>query len=372
MEAPSKRKYNSKMEELRGKITQREKRIQAITSSTNFACQDIAKRLNRLEPPLAVRMANSLIDKKIPQIGSIASSQKIMTSKDFSFLATKTSLSGILGNSLLTQCRSISDLGRAMQMTSRRVTLMSSLMTASNKVMLGDAFRKNQWMGLSKNVLDMRISYSSVLTTSISQSYEKYMRDVIGKASREMLVSEYTFGKLINTPDIDDFDDDVIEIQSSSNELSVMLQKVAPDLVILHKGAHEAFQHKRTDYARHVLTSIREFWNIFLRDKAPEKEVRLWATTIGISLKKKGYIDGEKITRRGKFAYLYRHIENTSLADFVADDANVIKKMFDICNRLHSARIAISDTELEMLLMRSDSMLQNVLTVITKGQQYDD
>src|SRR5690606_25022575 len=97
-------------------------------------------------------------------------------------------------------------------------------------------------------------------------------------ATREVFITGYALDA-IRVPEEPEDEDDasvvqlIAEVEQETSGCIGLLQAVDPALARPYIGAHDALRGRNADRARHILSSLREFWNHLLRRLAPDEHV---------------------------------------------------------------------------------------------------
>lgn len=179
-------------------------------------------------------------------------------------------------------------------------------------------------------------------------------------AGREVVLAQYTAKRIAERGEETNSEvyEYVIEIvETEVDEVHDVLARVHPDLAAMYRGARQAFDDRQDDYPRHVLTSVRELWNNLLRILCPENELLNWIDG------RKQLLHDDKPTRAARMQYVCRAFESSPLASFLKADAKVYVEFHGVLSRLHNLEPGLSDSELELLLLRSEQFLEYVLRI---------
>ncbi|MDO8473039.1 MAG: hypothetical protein Q7T05_04395 [Dehalococcoidia bacterium] len=148
------------------------------------------------------------------------------------------------------------------------------------------------------------------------------------------------------------------EVRQETSGCIGLLQSIDPVLARLYVGAHDALHSGNAERARHVLSSLRELWNHFLRRLAPDEHVLAWVPRNDKDLLHEG-----RPTRRARVMYICRSLNHEPLTDFVVQDTRALVKLVDVFNRVHELEPGLTDEQLRVLLLRTDSWLTYILQV---------
>jgi hypothetical protein len=182
-------------------------------------------------------------------------------------------------------------------------------------------------------------------------------------ATRELFVTGYAFDA-IALPDRPSTESEVCGVQLATvmeQETSVcieLLQSIDPALARAYKGAHDALRSSSSDRERHVLSSLREFWNHLLRRLAPDKQVLSWMPEDDKELLHEG-----RPTRKARLLYICRSLSHKPLTEFVIQDTRALVELVNLCNRVHQLEPGLSDEQLHALVLRTDSWIVYLLQV---------
>lgn len=182
-------------------------------------------------------------------------------------------------------------------------------------------------------------------------------------AAREVLVTAHVL-KTYDAADDETQEGDAIDVEfvevvkNETSSCVALLNNVHPDLALPYLGAREAFQGNNPDKARHVMTSLRELWGNLLRYLAPDNLVVKWATD-----KDSRLLNDGKPTRNARVLYVCREVASDPLIEFVSFDAKAFVKMFEFFNSLHKLKHNLTDKDLRLLLLRTDSWIVYLLQI---------
>jgi hypothetical protein len=161
------------------------------------------------------------------------------------------------------------------------------------------------------------------------------------------------------TQELEPIDVEVVQVvETETSNCISLLRNVHPDLVIPYLGAREAFKGDNPDKVRHIVTSLRELWGNLLRFLAPDELVVKWAMNRDSRLLNEG-----KPTRNARVLYVCREIASDPLIQFVSFDAKAFVKMFEFFNSLHKLKHNLTDKDLRLLLLRTDSWIMYFLQI---------
>lgn len=246
--------------------------------------------------------------------------------------------------------------------TLERLTVSERLFVGLDFDRWREAFRFQE--GLVRQ-LDLRTSQFAAAFNSLAQSIPSHAEltvlpsFVMPSASREVLTSGRALVEIspVRAVDEDETDDELlIEVREEASGCISMLAQIDPALAKAYRGAKEAFESGNIDRARHVLASLRELWGHLLRRLAPDEAVLEWTGKENAQLVHDG-----RPTRRARVLFVCREINHEPLSDFVVHDTQALVKMIDFFNRVHEIEPGLTDQQLRMLILRSDSWLTFVL-----------
>jgi hypothetical protein len=180
-------------------------------------------------------------------------------------------------------------------------------------------------------------------------------------ATREVFVTGYAVD-ILQAPTDEEAEDDasqlVVEAEEETSICVSLLQKVNPALATPYAGARAALGSDNPDRARHILTSLREFWNHLLRQIAPDDQVLAWVPQGETDLLHEG-----RPTRWARVLYVCRDLNHAPLSDFVVQDTRALVKLVEFFNRVHQLESELTDEQLRALLLRTDSWLTYILNI---------
>lgn len=180
-------------------------------------------------------------------------------------------------------------------------------------------------------------------------------------ATREVFVTGYAVD-ILQAPSDEDVEGDasqlVVDAEEETSICVSLLQKVNPALATPYAGARAALGSDNPDRARHILTSLREFWNHLLRQIAPDDQVLAWVPQNETDLLHEG-----RPTRRARVLYVCRDLNHAPLSDFVVQDTRALVKLVEFFNRVHQLESELTDEQLRALLLRTDSWLTYILNI---------
>ncbi len=182
-------------------------------------------------------------------------------------------------------------------------------------------------------------------------------------ATREVFITGYALDTIwIPGKPEDEEDASVVqliaEVEQETSGCIGLLQAVDPALARPYIGAHDALRGRNADRARHILSSLREFWNHLLRHLAPDEHVLSW-----ISTEDKDLLHDGRPTRRARVLYVCRSVNHDPLTDFVVQDTRALVKLVEFFNRVHELDPELTDEQLRALLLRTDSWLTYILQI---------
>jgi len=182
-------------------------------------------------------------------------------------------------------------------------------------------------------------------------------------ATREVFVTSYALDTIC-IPDEPEIERDasavqlIAEMEQETSGCIGLLRAVDPALARPYIGAHDSLRGRNADRTRHILSSLRELWNHLLRRLAPDEHVLSWVPTDDKDLLYEGLP-----TRRARVVYVCRSINYEPLTDFVVHDTRALVKMVEFFNRVHELDLELTDEQLRILLLRTDSWLMYILQI---------
>ena len=182
-------------------------------------------------------------------------------------------------------------------------------------------------------------------------------------ATREVFITGYALDTIRVPEEPEDVEDAsvvqlIAEVEQETSGCIGLLQAVDPALARPYIGAHDAFRGRNADKARHILSSLREFWNHLLHRLAPDEHVLSWISTEDKKLLYEG-----RPTRRARVLYVCRSLNHEPLADFVVQDTRALVKLVEFFNRVHELDLELTDEQLRAILLRTDSWLTYILQI---------
>lgn len=182
-------------------------------------------------------------------------------------------------------------------------------------------------------------------------------------ATREIFTTAYALDAIFVCEDSRADDTEKIqviaEVKQEICDVRTILQDVAPDLVRPYNGACDAVDSGNTDKTRQFFVSLRELWNHLLRRLAPDDRVKEW-----LGEDNKELLQNGRPTRRARVLYLCRNLNNDQLTDFVDKDTDAFVEFMELFNRgVHQLNLTLTDEELRVLLIRTDSWLMYILQI---------
>jgi len=182
-------------------------------------------------------------------------------------------------------------------------------------------------------------------------------------ATREVFVTGYALDTICISEEPEEEGDTsvvqlIAEVEQETSGCIGLLQAVDPALVKPYIGAHDALRGRNVDRTRHILSSLREFWNHLLRRLAPDEHVLSWVPTDDKDLLHEG-----RPTRRARVLYVCRSLNHEPLTDFVVQDTRALVKLVELFNRVHELNLELTDEQLRALLLRTDSWLTYILQI---------
>ncbi len=189
-------------------------------------------------------------------------------------------------------------------------------------------------------------------------------------ATREIATAGYALDVLLPQEDQAPLDDELeldalspTTSETTSSDLESLLRQVDPSYVEMYVGAIESLKGQNPDRIRHVLTSLRELANHVLREFAPTKEVALWVDQHGCA---DLLDDNGNPTRRARFYYLSRTFSSGPLVTFARRDIDAHLELFRLYHRLHKKAVALTDDQLEAIVIKTESFLTYILRIAGK------
>ena len=188
---------------------------------------------------------------------------------------------------------------------------------------------------------------------------------VLPGATNELYASRFALDVL--HPSEDEMEREVVHLgsdliagdDSGQSGLIALLERAGPEFVSMYEGAIEALNGDNPDRSRHVLTSLRSLWDHVLRKFAPIQEVMKWITDYG----EEAYLHDGNPTRRAKVNYMLREAKNDPLMEFIEADTDAMVKLYDLYNRLHGLEAGVTDQQLRIITLRTESYLTYILRV---------
>jgi Predicted pPIWI-associating nuclease len=186
---------------------------------------------------------------------------------------------------------------------------------------------------------------------------------VLPGATREIFTTGYSLDAICISEETDTEENPVevqliAEVEQETSGCITLLQSVDPALARPYIGAHDALHSSNADRVRHILASLREFWNHLLRKLAPDEMIMSWLPEDGKDLLHKG-----RPTRRARVLYVCRKFNHDPLTDLVVQDTRALVKLVEFFNRVHELDSELTDNQLKALLLRTDSWLMYILQI---------
>ena len=188
---------------------------------------------------------------------------------------------------------------------------------------------------------------------------------VLPGATREVSTTGYALEVLYPFDDELETEDEESEVYTGldgateSSALIVLLDREGSEFVVTYRGALEALNGDNPDRSRHVLSSLRTLVDHLLRKFAPRGKVREWIVERGYH----SYLADGKPTRRAQILYMFKDIESEPLTKFIEADTKTVEELYTLYNRLHSLGTGISDSQLRVIVLKTESYLEYILRV---------
>lgn len=210
----------------------------------------------------------------------------------------------------------------------------------------------------------MADAYAGLLATMNSPTgYDALPQFILPGATRELYVSTALTETLDQQPEgASSYAPNELADPLYASEGLKLLARAAPDLHKAYLGAKYVLASASPDKARQVFTSLREVWNHLLRRLAPNEQVHQWIQTT--TLRKDGLLHEGNPTRRARGLFICRELECSPLSEFVQADIAGLTKLIDLLNRLHEADLQLTDSQLHLVMTRSDCSLEFMLRIV--------
>lgn len=141
-----------------------------------------------------------------------------------------------------------------------------------------------------------------------------------------------------------------------SEELHALLRLQGEKFIRMWMGATQTIESDNPDRTRHFSVSSREILDQLLCVLAPENEVRKWDSSPKLYDK-----DGNP-KREARLKYIYRHVNNKKLEEFILADINSFVRLIRLFNKGVHTKVIYSDRQLKFLRFRAESLLYSILT----------
>jgi len=207
------------------------------------------------------------------------------------------------------------------------------------------------------------------LSTSYSDLFKSFEQNPISYASLSPSLSKITPIEYFSTANLLEavsIEEDVTpeeeliknEIQYE-NEISLetYLPKIDLGLYNMWKGAVEAYHSNNTDKVRHFATSIRELFTHIIHKLAPDDSIKKWSNDTSL------YHEGRP-TRKARFLYICRNINNDPFSQFVKKDVDAMIAFIDIFQKgTHDIDPAFSPKHLITIKSKAETTLKFILEI---------
>ena len=138
-----------------------------------------------------------------------------------------------------------------------------------------------------------------------------------------------------------------------------LLAILGKEFVDAYRGAVVSLNGDNPDRSRHVLSSLRTLSDDLIRKIAPKDRVREWIVERGYD----HYLDNGNPTRRAQILYISKDLEDEPLTKFIEADTKAVEELYSLYNRLHSLGTGISQPQLRVIVLRTESFLEYMLRV---------
>lgn len=211
---------------------------------------------------------------------------------------------------------------------------------------------QDTYKALDQNYHMLCASFKSLPDLSSLPTY------VIPGSSHELFLTGYTIRIIDNNIEDDEedenFDAFLPDIRREVSVCQELLKKLNPALVKSYEGARTALRSNNPDRVRHVLISLRELCTRIIKNLAPDDDVIKW-------IQDSVLLHKGKPTRRERIQYIYKNISHDCLGEFAAADVNAVIKLFDVFQRVHEINPTITQTQLQTIFLRTESLLTFIL-----------
>lgn len=207
------------------------------------------------------------------------------------------------------------------------------------------------------------------LSTSYSTLFRSFEQNPISYASLSPSLSKITPIEYFSTTNLLEaisVEEDITpeeeliknEIQYENKiSLENYLPKIDPGLYKMWKGAIEAYHSNNTDKVRHFATSIRELFTHIIHKLAPDDNIKKWTTEASM------YHEGRP-TRKARFLYICRNINNDPFNQFVKKDVDAMIAFIDIFQKgTHDIDPAFSPNHLITIKSKAETTLKFLLEI---------
>lgn len=207
------------------------------------------------------------------------------------------------------------------------------------------------------------------LSTSYSNLFKSFEQNPISYATLNPSLSKLTPIEFFSTANLleaisveEDItpDEELIknEIQYENQvSLESYLPRVDPGLYKMWKGAIEAYHSTNSDRVRHFATSIRELFTHLIHILAPDENIKAWTSDAAF------YHEGRP-TRKARFLYICRNINNDPFNQFVKKDVDAMLAFIDIFQKgTHDIDPTFSPNHLVTIKSKAETTLKFLLEI---------
>ncbi len=155
----------------------------------------------------------------------------------------------------------------------------------------------------------------------------------------------------------DDEAQDLEPLPSVDDELASFDER----LLALLKGARQSLDSDNPEKARHVTTSVREFFTHILHELAPDHEINQWTTDAS-------YYHNGRPTRRTRLLFICRTFSCDPLTKFIEHDVQAALTLVDSLNAgTHAIESKLTQPQLQAIVYRMESLALFLLKVSRGG-----
>lgn len=216
---------------------------------------------------------------------------------------------------------------------------------------------------LQKCFFDLAGAYKNVLAVTTKSSAQSFLNPTAVKLSSQEYFTTTRFLKVISKEAKEhDIAEHVLKQikEETESDLEKGLIDVNGDLVKMWRGAVDSLSSNNPDKFRHFAVSIRELFTHLIHLMAPDQDVLLWSAD-------PTFVHEQKPTRKGRFAYIVRELNDGAFKSFVQKDLEATTAFINLFQPgTHAINSPFTQEQINAMKVKAEGTLLFLLSVYLK------